>query len=164
MITLILPGYSSKNKSWAEETADSLKLEGQIRPVFWDHWEDENQKFDAEEKATLAVRHSKGDKINIIAKSIGTLVAAFMAKEIPNQLNKIILCGIPISDNWLKKGNIELISQIPSDNLIVFQNTSDPLGSYSQVKELFPNFKVIKKEASDHNYPYYEDFQKFLED
>src|SRR3989338_7613047 len=111
MITLILPGYSAHNKSCAEDTADSLKIEGQIRPVFWDHWTDETQKFDPKEKAILAAKHSRGDKVNIIAKSIGTLVAAHIANEIPNQINKIILCGIPISDNWLKKGNIELISQ-----------------------------------------------------
>ena len=160
MITLILPGYSPKNKLWAETVANSLKIEGQIRPVFWDHWTDTSQKFVASEKAILAARHSKGDKINIIAKSIGTLVAAHLVSDIPNQINKIILCGIPLGD--MNESDIKLISSIQNKNLLVIQNNMDPHGSYEKVKELFPNFKVIEKEASDHNYPYFEEFNNYL--
>ncbi|MEK7550742.1 MAG: hypothetical protein AAB535_03080 [Patescibacteria group bacterium] len=90
MITLILPGYSSNNKTWAQEVAEGLTLEGQIRPIFWEHWDDPTQKFNASEKANLLIKHSKGDKINIMAKSIGTLVAAYIIEKIPKQINKVI--------------------------------------------------------------------------
>lgn len=160
MITLIFPGYTVKNKAWAEEVSKNLKIDGQIRPVFWDHWEDETQKFDPKEKATLAARHSKGDKVNIIAKSIGTLVASHVLREIPDQVEKIILCGIPLGD--LNDQELKLISEMPTDNLIVFQNDKDPHGSSKKVKALFPHFKIIEKESDNHDYPYYEDFQNFL--
>ena len=169
MITLIFPGYSLKNKVWAQSTADSLKLEGQIRPVFWDHWEDETQKFIASEKALLASRHSKGDTINIVAKSIGTLVTAYSILDVPSQINKVILNGIPMTSlsEEDKKIMTQAFKDFPSENIVCFQNSSDPLGSFNEVKEFLgsinPSIKVIEKEASDHDYPYYEDFQKFLE-
>jgi len=160
MVTFILPGYSVHNKKWEEEVAKNLKMEGEIRPIFWDHWTDDSQKFDPKEKADLISRHTKGDKINIIAKSLGCLVAAYIAEEIPDQVNKIILCGIPVTD--LKEGDAKLISKVPNKNLIVFQNNHDPHGSFERVKKLFPNFKIIEKGAGDHNYPYFEDFNNFL--
>ncbi len=160
MITFILPGYSIHNKEWAEDVAKNLKVEGEIRPIFWDHWTDDTQKFDPKEKADLISRHTKGATINIIAKSLGCLVAAHVAENIPGQINKIILCGIPVTD--LKEDGAELISKVPNKNLIVFQNNKDPHGNCGKVKELFSNFKIIEKDASDHNYPYFEEFNNFL--
>ena len=49
MQTLILPGYSSKNKAWTDEVAKNLKVDGVIRPFYWAHWTDEEVKFDAYE-------------------------------------------------------------------------------------------------------------------
>jgi len=160
MVTFILPGYSAHNKEWAEDVAKNLKVEGEIRPIAWDHWTDDSQKFNAREKAELISRHAKGDRINIVAKSIGCLVAAHIAEEIPSQVNKIILCGIPVTD--FKEGDIELISRVPNKDLVVFQNSNDPHGNYEEVKSLFPRFKTIEKSTSDHNYPYFEDFNGFL--
>jgi len=167
MITFILPGYSSGNKDWADEVAKNLKLEGQIRPIYWDHWEDESQTFKPKEKVDLIIRHSKGESINIIAKSVGTLVAALVTKEIPDQIGKIILCGIPtVSDERLKIFK-EAFGNFSSEKIIVFQNKKDPLGSFNEVKEFMtrvnPKINVISKPRSDHHYPYYEEFELFLE-
>lgn len=161
MTTLVLPGYSVKNKEWLEETAKNLKVDGQIRPVYWDHWEDESQKFNPKEKAIMAARHVRGDKINIVAKSIGTLVAALIVKQIPDQIEKVILCGIPTGD-LRSDEEVEIIRSIQAKNLIVFQNSEDPHGSYEKIVKMFPNFKVVKKEASNHEYFYFEDFNKYL--
>lgn len=162
MITFILPGYSPRNKKWAEDVAEKLNIKGDVRPVFWDHWEDESQKFQAKEKASLLARHTKGDKVNIVAKSVGTLVTSYLVKEIPSQINKIILNGIPVSA--LKNENLERVKSIPNDNLIVFQNSQDPLASYNTVKKLFPKFKIIEKKSDTHDYPYFKEFQEFLEE
>lgn len=166
MVTFILPGYSPRNKEWADEVAKDLKLDGQIRPTYWDHWEDESETFKPKEKAELIVRHSKGDSINIIAKSVGTLVAALIAKEIPERIQKIILCGIPTVSEERLKISKEAFSSFPPEKIIVFQNQKDPFATDVEVKEYMgkvnPKIKVISKERSDHHYPYYEEFQKFL--
>lgn len=166
MITFILPGYSSKNKDWADEVAKNLKLAGQVRPVYWDHWEDESQTFKPKEKAELIIRHSKGNSINIIAKSVGTLVAALIAKEIPEKIEKIILCGIPtVSEDRLKISR-EAFANFPPEKIIVFQNQKDPFATDSEViefmKKVNPKIVVNSMARTGHHYPYYEEFQKFL--
>jgi pimeloyl-ACP methyl ester carboxylesterase len=166
MITFILPGYSSGNKEWADEVAKNLKLDGQIRPIYWDHWEDETQTFKPQEKKDLIVRHSKGDPFNIIAKSVGTLVAALIVKEVPTQVEKVILCGIPtVSDERLKMFQ-EAFGNFPSEKITIFQNQKDPFATDSEVidfmKKVNPKIKVISKDRKDHHYPYYQEFQDFL--
>ena len=166
MITFILPGYSSRNKDWADEVAKNLKLDGQIRPIYWDHWKDESQTFKPKEKAELIIRHSKGETMNMVAKSVGTLVAALITKEIPKRINKIILCGIPtVSEERLKIFR-EAFSNFPPEKIIVFQNKKDPFATDIEVKEYMkkvnPKIKVVSKERSGHNYPYYEEFNNYL--
>lgn len=165
MITFILPGFSIKNKEWLEETAKQIKTEGYVRPIFWDHWDDPSQKFDAKEKADLISRHSKGDKINIIAKSIGCLVAAYIIEKIPTQINKVILCGIPINDitEDEKESIKKVLAGLDFKKLICFQNANDPHGRYQEVKSyLSEGTKVISKDRSDHDYPYFPEFEDYL--
>lgn len=160
MQTLILPGYSVENKNWVDETAKNLKSNDTIRPFYWMHWTDSASKFEAHDKALLISKHLRGEKVNIIAKSISTLVIALVYNLIPNQLNKVILCGIPVNDITpeetilIKKFCLDM-----KDNILILQNMDDPHGKFEQIKD-FGNVKL--KVASDHNYPYFEEFNKFL--
>lgn len=160
MVTFILPGYSSNNQVWTEDVAKRLKIEGDIRPIFWDHWRDEPKKFDPIEKARLLSDLAPNLFVNIVAKSVGILVAAYMIERIPQQIKKVVFCGIPLND--LSPDEIELIKSTIKklgDKLIIYQNENDPHGSIEQVK----NFgKIISKPRSDHEYPYFDEFNKFL--
>jgi predicted alpha/beta-hydrolase family hydrolase len=165
VITFILPGYSLRNKNWLEETASALKTDGFVRPIFWDHWIDPSQKFDAKEKADLISRHAKGDSINIIAKSIGTLVTAHIINQIPKQIHKVIVCGIPLRD--ISDNNKEIIKQalesLDSKKVICFQNINDPHGTFDEVKSfLSEKIKVVSKDRADHDYPFFDIFNNFL--
>lgn len=170
MVTVILPGFSSKNKDWAIDAANKINVFHDIRPIFWDHWVDPDKKFDAKEKAGDVIDILLKDSANIVAKSVGTLVASYMIESIPARIQKVIFCGIPLAD--LTDQNKEIIKNalkiMSPENIICFQNEEDPLGSYKDVEAFIssvnPGIKVIKKKASDHNYPYYEDFDTFLKD
>lgn len=160
MVTFILPGYSLHNKEWGEEVAKNLKVEGEIRPVFWEHWSDPEYKFKPKEKADLLVRHTNGEAVNVVAKSIGTLVASYIINQIPDRINKVIFCGIPVNDIGpvnaeFIKGEIKKLG----DKAIVLQNEDDPHGSFDQVKD-FGN--VHSKPRNDHDYPFYEEFNNYL--
>ncbi|HCR35733.1 hypothetical protein A2130_02940 [Candidatus Woesebacteria bacterium GWC2_33_12] len=89
MQTLILPGYSAKNKVWVDETAKNLKFDGIIRPFYWAHWTDDTKKFDANEKANLIIKHLHGEKADIIAKDEGLEIANIIKSEIPDQIISI---------------------------------------------------------------------------
>lgn len=163
MQTIILPGLSVKNKAWCDEIANNIETEGIIRPIYWDHWNDESQKFDAKEKAIVLARHSRGVKLNIIAKSIGTLVASLIIQKIPDQIEKVIFCGIPVND--LTENDVLEVKKaigIMKDKILVFQNSNDPHGSFKQIKNFELDFKLTEKPSYNHEYPYFEDFNEYL--
>jgi predicted alpha/beta-hydrolase family hydrolase len=165
MQTLILPGASEHNKEWVENCAEELTVNGIVRPVYWDHWSDPSQTFDPKEKAELIARHSRGDMLNIIAKSVGTLVTSFIINAIPSQINKIVFCGIPLNDiNDNEKEIIKnAIKTLKPEQIVCFQNDTDPHGNLTEIKNFLPNdINLIVKVSGDHEYPYYEEFDKFL--
>jgi predicted alpha/beta hydrolase family esterase len=166
MLTLILPGYSAKNKLWAEETAKNLKAVEIVRPLSWDHWEDETQTFKPKEKADLIVGLIAKGSANLIAKSVGTLVAAYVVEQIPSKIEKIILCGVPsVSEERLEIFK-KAFSAFPPDNIICFQNEGDPFVKPEELTKFMnkvnPKIKVGSMPRRDHHYPYYEEFNKFL--
>lgn len=166
MQTIILPGFSAKNKEWIDSVAANLSVEGIIRPISWDHWLDPTNKFDPKEKAMLIAKHTRGSKINLVAKSVGCLVASYVIEEIPAQINRVILNGIPLND--LQKLEKETIKKslliLNSTQLVCFQNETDPHASYEEVRMFLPEHAhLISKPRMDHEYPYFEEFNSFLQ-
>lgn len=166
MVTLIIPGYSAHNKSWVEETAKNIKIDGTIRPIFWDHWTDPEKKFDAKEKARILSNISPNIIINIVAKSIGTLVASYIILNNPDAIGKVILNGIPMNDmnNEDKKVIRDALKSLPAEKIVCILNNKDPHLDFSETKSFVenanPKVKVISKDRNNHEYPYFEDFQK----
>lgn len=166
MKTIILPGYSPHNKDWALDIKKDLRLGHPVLVHEWRHWS--SGSFSLVKEIDSILKKVGKEKINIIAKSVGTRVAMRLLTEIPDRINKIILCGIPT------KGESEIAKKIYTSGLatlspsqvIVFQNTEDPFASYAEIKmfvgAINPRIKVIKKSRVDHQYPYSSDFQKFL--
>lgn len=160
MRTIIFPGYSLRNKGWGGEIAKDLDA----KLHYWKHWAG----------GSLSVKYEVGkileeigdDEVNILAKSIGTMVAMHTIQKIPGRVEKIILCGIPSTSDQRLKLFQKSLAHFPSENIIVFQNEKDPLGNYKEVKKFMskvnPRIKVVKMPRSDHNYPYPEEFRKFL--
>lgn len=166
MVTLILPGYSAHNKEWVEAVAKNLKLEGEIRPIFWDHWTNPEKHFKPKEKARLLSGVAKGKVVNIIAKSVGTLVATYIALDIPMQLGKIVLCGIPSTSDERLKIFKEAFGNFDPAKIVCFQNERDPFAKPDEIRKFMskvnPKIKVLSMPRRDHNYPYFEEFQNYL--
>lgn len=162
MKTIILGGYSHKNKEWAEETSKNIP----DSDVFeWKHWSDINIKFIPKEEVENLKKLIEDKQINIIAKSIGTLVAVILMKNI--KLNKIIFCGIPTNDmNEDELHEYKILSDVDPNKIIVFQNSTDEHGGFEQVRnflsQINPQIKIIEEPGSTHNYPYYKEFKEFL--
>lgn len=168
MLTLILPGGSVKNKEWALKTSKKLTLDHEVRPVLWEHWDNPEMPFDAKDKAQELVQVAMDESVNIVAKSIGTLVASYIIQAIPDRVEKLILCGIPLNDLTEADREAEKIAlrNFPPEKMICFQNESDPHAGYLEVKNFLSKInskiRLLSKSRSDHEYPYFEEFNEFL--
>lgn len=168
MKTVILPGYSPHNKDWAEYTKSKLHLGHEIIVHNWLHWT--KGSFSLPREVDSLLKKFGKEKINIVAKSVGTRVAMHIIAKNPNQMNKLILCGIPtkVESKVAKKIYTSGLSLLSPSQVIIFQNTNDPFASFSIIEKFIhlinPKIKVIEKTRSDHQYPYPEDFQEFLVD
>ena len=167
-LTLILPGFSLKNKAWAEEIQKGLSLIFPTSIVNWAHWETGKTEANWIEKEAEKIIYSlQGEQVNIVAKSIGTAVAMVVLRLKPESINKIILCGVPICD-FLKGDEkyYEPLRKYQSDKILCIQNKDDNHGSYDNVEKflhsLNPNLKTISQPRSDHEYPYLDKFIDFL--
>ena len=161
MLTIILPGYSERNKEWGEKTAKDLNA----KLHYWKHWDNSLSQSLRNELPKILEEIGNND-VNILAKSDGTMVTMHVLAEIPEQINKIILCGIPSVSNERLNLFKDSLTDFPTGDIIVFQNEKDPLGSFEEVKNFMskvnPKIKVVKMPRSDHHYPYPEEFRRFL--
>lgn len=167
MKTIILPGYSLKNKAWAIETAINLGLEVGKSVWAWQHWDDPETRFNFEIETAKIIK-TNNEPVNIIAKSVGTVVASNIVLKNKGLVNRLILCGVPVNDIDDREINIitSVLKQFDRKNVLCFQNTSDPHGTFDQIKKVFGaseiDIALVEKDRPDHEYPYYKEFQDFL--
>lgn len=173
MKTIILPGYSPRNRDWALEIKGGLDLGHEVIVHEWSHWDKvKSSSFSLRNELDSILKKVKDEKkINIIAKSVGTKVIMRLICKVPNfteKIKKLILCGVPtkFASETPRKLYKEGLSPLSPAQVIVIQNTKDPLANFSVVNKFInsvnPKIKVIEKPRSDHHYPYTEDFQNFL--
>lgn len=157
METIVLPGYSLHNKDWAEEVGGTVH--------YWLHWTT-GKGLSLKVESERILSEVGKEKVNFIAKSVGTGVLMHVLPEIKSQVNKMILCGIPSVSEERKKLFTTSLSGFPPENIICFQNTNDPFATFEEVKKFMsqvnPEIKVVEKPRSDHNYPYFDDFVSYL--
>ena len=164
MKTLFLPGFSTRNRDWMETTMHDLS-DLKFIPIYWDHWNTNAESMNYEDQVNK-IFDQLFEPVNILAKSIGTVVASKLI-NIGVKTNKILLCGLPINPLPEAKPEIELaLNKLDSKNVLIFQNEKDPVGSYSDVSSWITNIqkdlKVVSKPRDDHSYPYSEEFKRFL--
>ncbi len=165
---LVLPGYSLKNKDWAYVVKRNLGSIFDVVVYEWKHWSDSNVNLNFNEEVVRIVGFTRSEnKLNIIAKSIGTVVCMLLLDDLKERVNKIILCGICLND--LKEEDFsafKILKSFDTDKIIVFQNNNDPHGNYQQVfaflDKINPKIKIIEKEDDTHEYPYFEEFTRFF--
>jgi predicted alpha/beta-hydrolase family hydrolase len=167
---VIIPGFSSKNAVWAEETKFYFEQKG-IKDIYlhrYKHWQTGNSNdFSAYEEAKRIKEKINLQEVSIIAKSIGTRISCILLKDIPFQIQKVIFCGIPLHDlNDEEKSAYEILETTLRFKLTFIQNTNDSHGSLEEVKTFLytflPGIEVTSHESDTHEYPYAEEFLRLL--
>lgn len=165
----ILPGFSKRNHEWALDVQSGFEEQSSIDStiVCWPHWETGNVEEGWIEKEALKITEKVGENtVNILAKSVGTMVAMEVLKQ-SVKVNKLILCGIPIEDfQEDSKERYRALCCVDINNVVIIQNDKDPHGNVSQVKSLIsefnPNVEIKTKIGNHHEYPYINDFIAFF--
>jgi predicted alpha/beta hydrolase family esterase len=166
MITIILPGYSAHNKDWADDVAKKLTETGlQTKAHEWKHWQ--SGSFSLPNELKKIIEEIGNEKVNIIAKSVGVYVALNLIPKVTGQINKVILCGIASVANEDRKDLVKFLTEkIDVENILCIQNENDKYVKFDAAKKFYhdvePRLKVISKPRSDHDYPFIQDFIKFL--
>jgi len=168
MKTIILPGYSPKNKLWALKAKKHLEVKDEVIVHEWRHWRGILKGMNISYEVKSILKKISGKKVNIIAKSVGTRISMIITSENFSLINKIILCGIPTKGK--SKSAIEIytsgLKNINPENVICIQNNKDPLANFEVVdrfiKSINPMIETVKKPRNDHDYPFFEDFRFFL--
>lgn len=170
MKTLILPGYSARNKEWAEETQHLLSKRFFTEVMYWNHWTADKKTHwvqDEVEKIQDIIENTNEKHVNIIAKSIGTYITMHLLQHKPSSIHKLVLCGIPLHD--LQEGDEKFyfgLRKFSSESCLCIQNQHDPHGTSTELEEFFQThgikLDIKSKPRDDHHYPFSDDFIEFL--
>ncbi len=168
MKTILLPGFSLQNRDWAEEVRDQIGKRVGLEIHYWPHWQTGEAIEGWKEREVERFLNETGkEKVNVIGKSIGTLVAVMALNKNIEIVNKIVLCGVPVYD--LRPGdgdNYQVLARLRPGRVMVIQNEKDNHGSFDDVAKMMAsisqNILTVSRPREDHHYPYAPDFENFL--
>lgn len=167
MKTLILAGFSIRNKKWANELNEYLVENSIVHE--WKHWQTGDEKdFSPYNEAKDVAEKIGTDEVQIIAHSAGTIITSLLLQKMAKQIKKVVLCGTPLKnfDQEAKDLFTKVLQTYPLEQILFYQNSQDPHGSYLELESFIhtinSEFKLIQKESNDHNYFHFEEFKEFL--
>lgn len=154
---VLLPGFSASNKEWAHDLKDYFQQKGlELHIVAWLHWQREKPSFNMYQEVQRVVDTIGDQEVVIIAKSIGTELAAYLISEDLVKTRRLILMGIPSRNSLYAKA----LSKFDPAKVIVIQNSRDPKGYFVDVKDFIHSInskiEVVETNSSTHQYPYNE--------
>lgn len=143
MNALLLPGNSKRHAEWAQALNEALvPYCDSVHTQQYRHWQTGEDRADVDYEIGVAQTKAKDlSPYVVIAKSIGTVIAAEGTANGALHPEKLILMGIPIKGGastesfraWLRETNIPIT---------IIQNTSDPLGTFLEAKNAFDDLGV----------------------
>lgn len=165
MNTLILPGNSPRHAAWLNEFKDYLTLHTNsgVTTHPYAHWETGEAWADIPTEIARTATHLPKEPYVITAKSIGTAVAVLGTAEGAFKPERLVLLGVPLEGASINKAFFEALRTIQLPVTIV-QNSQDPYGSFSSVKEALIKVKedltFIEMAGETHDYVDFEEIAR----
>lgn len=135
MNLLVLGGNSQRHHTWIREIGASLEAEGhKVTLHDYTHWStgDEAANVDLEVKAIEQLMSDRTDYA-VVAKSIGTVIAAVAIERGALRPSQCVLLGVPLNSLGKHLPDVHHeFSALPQTTFI--QNEHDPLGSAQDVR------------------------------
>ena len=167
MHALLLPGNSPRHAEWVEKLKDATSSHFEnVTAQHYRHWETGNKWADVDYE--ISVAQEKTNNLSpyiIIGKSIGTAIATKGIADKVLHPEKIILLGVPINGGVSTDSLTQWLKHITIPFVIV-QNTADPLGSFSDVKEalkdISSNLSFVELVGNTHDYIDFDAISKII--
>jgi len=157
MNALLLPGNSPRHAEWIEALKDAVSSQFEVtKTQHYAHWQTGEQWANVEHEINVSKEKVASlEPYVIIAKSIGTVIAAKGTASQVLQPEKLILLGVPIKGGADIETFLAFLQKIKIPVIIV-QNTADPFGSFADVKSVFqgagPHTSFIELPGDTHDY------------
>ncbi len=157
MNLLLLPGNSPRHEAWVDSLRDALAPQfGTTIAQHYRHWQTGKPIADVAHEINAAQKHAADlEPYAIIAKSIGTVIAAQGTAEGKLHPSKIILLGVPLEGSVDRDAFAEWLTQITVPVIIV-QNSQDPFGAFTDVKAALEgkskNLRFVELIGDTHDY------------
>lgn len=167
MNALLLPGNSTRHAEWIEQLADALSpYFDTTKTQHYRHWKTGEQAADVAYEISAAKDNAAQlEPYCIIAKSIGCVIAAKGTADGLLHPEKLILLGVPINGGAPREAFAKFLRTI-SVPVVIIQNTSDPLGSFDNVKIAFENvgnhISFVEMPGDTHDYIDFESIAKLV--
>lgn len=152
---LILGGNTSNNLSWINKYTKEYQKNNKVKSIKYDHW-NTNNKIDRELELNKVITELKEfNNYSIIAKSVGSIITLTGIERNLIKPDNLIILGLPLL--YIKNNEIDIISLLEKakkeTNIMIIQQKDDPIGKYTEVKELVPkDIKVIEIPGHYHIY------------
>jgi len=161
MKTIVLPGYSIKNKYWAYEVESHMSKKYSVIVHEWEHWRESsgipdetlvkvglsnNQKLDHKLSLQMAKKLDVNYEVGIICTELGKFSKDENINIIAKSIGtKVAMTLVPVLKERLGKvilcgipidplGYRKGLNIIGSGKLLVIQNSKDPFMPYSAIK------------------------------
>jgi len=164
---LYLPGFSLKNKDELKSISAALISDGnEVISHEWRHWADGTAPWDVPIEISLIKEKMNNQQIDlVIAKSLGTYVAANILWEKLIDPGKIIFLGVPVCDlSEDEKELMQLVIRRVKDKITFVHNSLDPKGTIEDLNFMLLNIDhdIRIKESDTHQYDYPEDILSII--
>lgn len=152
-----LNGYSTKNIEDGELISKFLTDKGlKVYNHRWSHWDNPETYMDFEVEIDRIFKEINGEEFIVVAKSIGSVVAATLISQYNLLPKKILLMGLPgleeLYDRTYAYNKAFSNREIP---ITIIQNNQDPVGGPNNFSKMLKfKYELIVTEGDTHRYVY----------
>lgn len=154
MDIIILGGNSPRHKQWVRDLREVLLPHADaVTIIDYLHWETGAAQADIETEIDRLASHAqRSDEYILVAKSIGTVIAALAQQRGVVRPEACVYLGVPLETARYEGVRFDIL---PKTTFI--QNVHDPLGSSEQLKAYITAhppqvWKLLEEPYATHNY------------
>ncbi len=153
--TILLPGNSADNRQSIDEIR--ALIGGEV--LYYKHWESGESEIDFEIEVKRLLKLANGNRVSIVAKSAGTLLAMKAAREAGLHVERAVFLGTAV--NWGIERGIPVREWLREWNVptLFVHKECDPIISARELSAILNGrHELLVLPGNDHDYCQHDQF------